>query len=488
MAILQALLTLIGRSMGKVLNAIFGWAVVALFGRTSPQQQTLLSGLVGMAAAWPILLLGIAFPKIAALAIAFVPLSDQFPSSIVRIVWIVLSLAVPITIGIVVAAKAPPGSPSGSVFTRMLRGFPITVAIAVAFLLMFITVPALRIASAFKGRKDEHLPLITSSDTYEDVASTIDRILKAHRIDVPRTQASWWLVVPTKALLAIGGESFRGFVPVRLAYWRGPALELALYQSAVLIRGKNKTTSWTRGLLAEGLTHGPGLETIDPAAQDLERQMQRVWHVLDERHAISSRALGWRFRDLCSDLLRLKVEYDDWQILYRQISQLGRALRGEPQILASLAHEEEKTEKKELAPMDEHEQIAAYDARGLAEASTRELLSAVVKETTELAKKQIELATAEIRCDVKAEIKAAKVLGVAALCGISLVNLLLVAVVFALSDVLLGWAAALVVAAFVLVVGAITALVGWSMRVKRPLERTQKTVKEDIQWAKEQLA
>jgi len=37
MAILQALLTLISRSAGKILNAVFGWAVRALFGQPSPK-------------------------------------------------------------------------------------------------------------------------------------------------------------------------------------------------------------------------------------------------------------------------------------------------------------------------------------------------------------------------------------------------------------------------------------------------------------------
>src|SRR5688572_28480039 len=110
MALLQALIAYIGKSAGKILNAIFGWAVIALFGRTAPRQHMVLTGLVAMAAAWPLLLLGIAFPKIAALVIAFVPVSDQVPTWAVRIVWIVLALAVPMTIGLVIASKAPPGS------------------------------------------------------------------------------------------------------------------------------------------------------------------------------------------------------------------------------------------------------------------------------------------------------------------------------------------------------------------------------------------
>ena len=91
MAILQAILSLIAKSAGKALNAIFGWAVLALFGQTSPREQTLLSALVAAAAAWPILLLGVALPKVALFAVSFVPLGKSVPSLGLRLVWIGLA-------------------------------------------------------------------------------------------------------------------------------------------------------------------------------------------------------------------------------------------------------------------------------------------------------------------------------------------------------------------------------------------------------------
>ena len=82
----------------------------------------------------------------------------------------------------------------------------------------------------------------------------------------------------------------------------------------------------------------------------------------------------------------------------------------------------------------------------------------------------------------------AKGLGVAGLCAIWAVSLMLVAGAFALATVLPGWAAALIVAAAVLLVGTIAGLVGWGKRVKQPLEATRRTLKEDALWAKERLA
>src|SRR5689334_14452597 len=150
MALLQALFSFIAKSAGRVLNAIFGWAVVALFGRTSPKQTLFLEGLVAAAALWPVLLLGIAFPKIITLAVAAIPLTENVPSGAVRIVWVVLALIVPFVVGAVVGLKAPLGTPKESFVPRLLRGFPITLGLSSAFVLMFVTVPVLRVLSALR--------------------------------------------------------------------------------------------------------------------------------------------------------------------------------------------------------------------------------------------------------------------------------------------------------------------------------------------------
>src|SRR4029077_3074177 len=110
MAILQALFALITKSAGKILNAIFGWAVHALFGRTSSREQTVLSGRVAMAVAWPLLLVGLIAPKLAALLLAFVPVPRWIPSYAVRIVWLVLAGAAPVGVGLGVAVPRAAGA------------------------------------------------------------------------------------------------------------------------------------------------------------------------------------------------------------------------------------------------------------------------------------------------------------------------------------------------------------------------------------------
>jgi uncharacterized membrane protein YqjE len=121
---------------------------------------------------------------------------------------------------------------------------------------------------------------------------------------------------------------------------------------------------------------------------------------------------------------------------------------------------------------------------------TRDLVTEVARKASLLARKEVELAKAELRADVRSEIKMASGLGVAGLCALFTVQLLLVAVVLALmeSGVLPGWAAALVVAAVVLAIGTAVGLWGWARRVKKPMDATRRSLKEDVRWAKEQIA
>ncbi|HET8540195.1 MAG TPA: phage holin family protein [Anaeromyxobacter sp.] len=121
---------------------------------------------------------------------------------------------------------------------------------------------------------------------------------------------------------------------------------------------------------------------------------------------------------------------------------------------------------------------------------TRDLVTEVARKASALARKEIELAKAELRTDLGSEVKMASGLGAAALCGIWGVELLLVAIVLGLMEagVLPGWAAALVVAAAIFAIGAGVGLWGWSRRVRKPLDTTRRSLGENVRWAKERIA
>jgi putative superfamily III holin-X len=193
-----------------------------------------------------------------------------------------------------------------------------------------------------------------------------------------------------------------------------------------------------------------------------------------------------RVREIARELSQSDVPFDEWQIVYRELLQLDRALRGETPLLVQ---EEEMADGKRL-PGPERIALPAPSSvpARLESMSNKELLQDITHSAVLLAKKEIELAKAEIKSDLKKEVAMAKGLGVAGLCAIWTVSMMLVAAALALATVMAGWAAALIVAAAVLLVGTVAGMVGWGKRVKDPLEMTRRTLKEDVQWAKERIA
>ena len=336
MAILQGFISLLTRSVGKIFSSLFDWAVIALFGRAEGGRKLLLSGLVGAAAIWPVLLVGIAAPKLALFVVAFIPLSDSVPAGVMRVVWIALAVLVPVTVGIVLKLQAPPDRPRPGWLGSIARGFPITLGLCAAFLILLITVPVLRISSAARGRQDVDVPLLTTGQSYELATKIVVATLRRHGFPMAETAPPWWSALPSAILQRVGREALTPYVPARSVYLRGGDLEVTLYPNALLLRGSVVDAARAHGLLAEALTgHADMLQTVTAEAQDIERQIQRVWTVYRENPEAhrNAWALSARLSDIAAEIARRSLSFDEWQVVYRQALQLSRALTGEPQLV-----------------------------------------------------------------------------------------------------------------------------------------------------------
>jgi hypothetical protein len=124
------------------------------------------------------------------------------------------------------------------------------------------------------------------------------------------------------------------------------------------------------------------------------------------------------------------------------------------------------------------------------EKSTLELVRGIASDTGTLVRKELELARVEIVEAVMARVKAVGALGTAGVCVLFALAFGGFAAATALSLVVPLWAGFLIVMGAFVGIAGIAALIGiMKMKSPPPLapEETERTIKEDVQWAKEAL-
>lgn len=310
-----------------------GWAVGALFGRNNKGEQFLLPLVTLAAVAWPVLLMGIAAPKLAVQTIALIPLPDSVPSMDVRFVWVALAVLIPLGLGLMVAIRAVPRSHAPFVM-RVLRGFPITVGLSAAFAIIFVSVPLMRAIALVRRQKTADVPLIMDAAAYEDVTAKVRDVLERHGFQVACRKPPWWVAAPVHLLRKTGGQALASHLPRRLEHLESDGLIISLYPSGIILRGKPGRLTWAHGLIAEAVVYTDGLQTTDPKARAVEQRLRPLWKRHQSADAQPTDAeLEREIAPIARELSTLQVDWDDWQILYRQILQLDRALAGRRQLL-----------------------------------------------------------------------------------------------------------------------------------------------------------
>jgi hypothetical protein len=287
--------------------------------------------------AWPVLLLGLAFPRLAALLLAFVPIPHWIPSWTLRVVWAGLVLIVPLALGLALGAKAPPGTTAEPFVKRMARGFPITLGLTAAFLIMFISVPVMRLAALIRKERSASIPATTTARAYHGLAEIAVGVLNRAGFDLHPAKPGWWVLAPTRILGWFGGDAFAAFVPAKMEHFESSSLAVSFYPSGVLLRGKPQKTTWAHGLVTEALLQTDALQSADPKAQEIEKRIRRLGRAFQTISNRGTDGASQSVDEIVWELGRLNVEFDDWQVLYRQALQLGRTLHGERQLLEQKA-------------------------------------------------------------------------------------------------------------------------------------------------------
>jgi hypothetical protein len=122
------------------------------------------------------------------------------------------------------------------------------------------------------------------------------------------------------------------------------------------------------------------------------------------------------------------------------------------------------------------------------DASLPELISRLTNQSSNLFRQELQLAKTELRQEIRKAGKAGGMFGAAAITGFLAVLLLSFALAWGLGDLMEPWLGFLIVGVIWAIVAGVLAMQGKSAAddVDPSLPETSESIKEDVQWAKNQ--
>ena len=120
--------------------------------------------------------------------------------------------------------------------------------------------------------------------------------------------------------------------------------------------------------------------------------------------------------------------------------------------------------------------------------SVSDVLQDIIRNVQEIVRSEVRLAKTEIREEAAKTKSSGLLLGAGAVAAIFALLFLLLTIVYALALVMPNWAAALIVGAALAVVASVIFTAGLKQfkQIHPTPERTVETIKENVEWAKQQ--
>ena len=326
MVLLQALLAALTRSAGKLLNTAFAWATVLLFGRVAQDRQIYVSVIAFGSVIWLVALIGVAFPAVGTFLLSFVPLPDWVDKKWVRLAMLAAIVVLPLGVGVVsVLMHDKDRRPHGAAATIkvVLKGYPYTIGLATTLTAMIILAPIIKIRALSRRWTSEHVPVVIRSTDYVHVVEAVQRALAEGGLQTEVRRATWMLRLPTKILTFFARGAVSDLVAEHMAVLSSKAVEIILHPSDLIINGRAAAAAHARSIIAERLVFTPAYLTWDKQAHEIEDRLRAVWKARQTRDLVDLD------REVCaieSDLRRLEVPYEEWDVLFRELLLLERAL------------------------------------------------------------------------------------------------------------------------------------------------------------------
>jgi hypothetical protein len=404
MAILTAILSLVSRQLGNIVQAIFGWSITALFGRLPSQKQTALSVALILAIAWPLLVVGGFLPGVAAWVLAFLPLHKWLSDTAMRIVWLTLALVVPLGVGAIARWITPERKLHGGTIRTLLGGYRLTIGYAVAFVITAFSVPIVKILSTAKGWDDDHVYVQPKEKHFYAVLDELAAACHAAGKPVIREPAPTSMALSSRVIKWFARGIVDPIVPADPQRLRGDGIELYLYPSDLLLRGERKTLARIRAEMTRTMIEQHAYLAEEAGAQEIEDEIQHMWELV-ARHE-GPKEIGeiarTRLREIAKRLDEAGISYEAWVTLESSVRRLERAIAGGPSIL-------------DMHPGPDTHKLVALERRAMPSTSTRKLVEQALDEAKELARLEVALAKDELHREAKSAAEGATLLGVALL-------------------------------------------------------------------------
>ena len=323
MAIVAPIFAFVGRQIGRLVQMVFGWATVMLFGRVPQSKQLLLAAVALGSVLWVVALIGVAFPDVGTWLIAFLPRPDFIDEGWIRLAMLVLAILLPLGVGAAgLMLMAPGDRPAGigGKAVQVLRGYPYAAVLALVILFLGIVAPIFKLRTIIKRWEDAHIPIVILPGQYDTVAGDLEKAVDAAGLDLTRSRAPRVLEMPSRLLALVGGESVRRLVPDRLLMLKAKELEVTVHPSDVAMAGSKESVARARAAVADRLTKTDAYLTSTKEAQEVEDVIRTI------RRTGSPQAGLGAIVDLDRRLSRLVIAYEEWEVLYRQRLQAERDL------------------------------------------------------------------------------------------------------------------------------------------------------------------
>lgn len=473
----------VGRTIGSILLAVFGWSVTALFGRLPRRKHLDATVALVLSLLWPVFFVGLFFPSVAGWA-------GDLP---LRILCGALVFITPPIVGVLVHLAAP--SKKTTTTEALFRGYPLVLGLVLAFLVTLVTVPLVKLVTIARGHADEHVFVKARSGRDDGVVHEIAEACARTGLEPEIVRPPAYMTIATKVLRLFARDAV---TPI-LAEVRAGDVDLYLYPSDLLIRGAPERVARVRAMLTRTELDRDAYLVVTPAGQCVQDELGRLQDVLREHHEQHhdvGRLAGRRLVEIYREMNEIALPFDDWdrleaiarrierKLVAKRVGVAALPLDAEEDGLAKLA---ESMERSALKEEKEHMAIEhpTPERLPLEEASTRDLVREALDEAKELVRIEVALAKNEVKSELVHLKRAAIGFGISAVCALLLLSTLILALVIALGGTVV---AALGVAAVLLVIGGIGAYAGYVMLPKKPLERTRNRLETNVNQLKEHFA